>query len=445
MNKRMKLLLIGALLVLVALSVAACGKWGTPYPGIDEQGYTVSVRFDVNGGQFGSTKDMYVIDAYRYEDAVAGVPLLQPDSDLRGDNKFNISRVDYRHVGWYKTRELRVNEAGEPLDDYGELCSASGRAQGYIYRDPWDFEKDRLTVEAGKTYTSGENVLTLYAAWVPYFTYEFYEVDPATGAFVKYTEIKRQSLAFPVEEEGAAAISMKDFPTRDGMTLVGAYLDEAMTETQDPAVPLLGSINYERGVIEQHTVKIYTEWKDGVWYKIHSLEQFMKNLNPSASYEILADLDFAGMTWPFAKAKFTGAIEGNGHTFRNISVTQSDISQIYGGLFGILDRTARIEDLCFENASYTLNVGSRMQTPSFGLLCGIMNEGATLSGVTFTDCKLLIGKGCYPTPGDGYQLGLLCGSGNTTDLDLSGITCELEEGAKFDITVDDGVITLTPT
>lgn len=450
MKKRFKLLVAGLLLAAAALCVAACGNnWGTPYPGLDEQGFTVSVRFDANGGSFGSTKDMYVIDAYSYEDALSGVPLLQPDSPLRGDSKFNVSRTNYMNVGWYQTRELRVNDAGEPLDEYGERCSVSGREQGYVYSNPWDFERDRLTVETGKTYTSGENVMTLYAAWVPYYTYEFYAKDPVTGVFEKYDTLQSATLTFPVEEEGATAITMGNFPARDGMTFVSAYLDEEMTETQAPGVPLVGSVDYEHGVIETHTIKIYTEWREGTWYKIYRADQFFKHSHPNASYEIMADLDFTGIVWPpsLAKGKYTGTIRGNGYTFRNIAVAQADISQIYGGLFGILDTTARIEDLTFENVTYTLTVGSRMQDPSFGLLAGIMNEGATLDGVTFADCRIIIGKSCYPKETGGYKLGLLCGSGSATGVDLSGIRCELAEDAPetmhIEVDSESGEITLS--
>ncbi len=449
MKKLFKLLLAGLIIGAAAILAACAGDWEPPYEDLDKQGYTVSVRYDINGGVFGSTSDMYVIDVYKLEDAVKGVPLLEPNNPLRGDNAYTIShREKYFHVGWYQNRELRVDADGNALDVYGQKCSDSGLPQGYIYSDPWDFEGSLFTVDANGDYNSADNTMTLYAAWVPYFTYEFYAVNPATGAFEKYDTLYKDRLSFPVEEEGAVSATLRDFSKRDNMTFISAYLDPDMTVTHDPSQPLTGTVDYEHGIVTDHTLKIYTEWREGTWYKIYTAQQFYKNSHPNASYEIMADLDFSEIGWSPALPynHYTGHIIGNGHTFRNITVTQGDVGKVNGGLFGVLTASAKIEDLTLENITYTIAAGSKMPDASFGLLAGSMYEGATLSGVTVKDSQLIIDAAVFPSKT--YNLGLLCGSGmqNAGGIDLSGITCTAQNNAagKIQIEVlDDGSITLT--
>ena len=57
-----------------------------------------------------------------------------------------------------------------------------GKAE-VVYGSKWDFEKDTLSVAANKAYSASEPVLTLYAAWVPMFEIEFY--DLSTGAYME--------------------------------------------------------------------------------------------------------------------------------------------------------------------------------------------------------------------------------------------------------------------
>ena len=48
---------------------------------------------------------------------------------------------------------------------------------------------------------------------------------------------------------------------------------------------------------------------------VYNVEQFLENASVNGNYEIHADLDFAGETWPssLTYGNFTGSIKGNGH------------------------------------------------------------------------------------------------------------------------------------
>jgi hypothetical protein len=85
-----------------------------------------------------------------------------------------------------------------------------------------------------------------------------------------------------------------------------------------------------------------------------------------------------------------------------------------------------------------------MQGPNYGLLAGTVQEGATLTGVTLTG-TIEIGKDCY-RPND-YTIGLLCGAGTVSGIDMSGITVTVEDPennpAHVEVDPETGEVTLT--
>lgn len=453
MKKLLKLLTTACLLLLAGLCCTACGnEWGAPYPTLDDEGYTVSVKYDANGGVFAGTNNVTVVDVFNPDNVKTNAngekefSLLSPDDPIRGkESAFSISRNGYIFAGWYTERSLRVDGSGNPLDEYGVLTSLSGKEQGYIYKNKWDFDTDVLTVAADVKTSSDTPVMTLYAAWVPYYVFELYTPDAVTGEMKLYDTAQSVSLEIPSWNEKTGRIDMGNFPKREGMTFDGAYLDAEMTVPLTETIS--GSIDYENGISTASTFKVYTKWMEGTWFKIHTAEQFVDNSRIDGSYIICADLDFSEEIWNagLSKGVFKGTILGNGHTLSNISVFQTDISQSRGGLFGALDASARIENVKFENVTYTLNVGSRVAAPTFGLLAGTVAEEASLESVTISG-SLLISDACYPS-GE-YQIGLLSGNGVTGGIDLSSITCAVtpEVSEKLSLIVNaDGSIELTFT
>ncbi len=443
-----KYLIATAVLVLAALAATGCSQWDTPYVGFDDEGYNVSVRFDAGGGVFAGTANVAIVDVFNtanYKTNANGqveIPLFTPDDPLRGkDSAFEISKTDFFLAGWYTERTPRVDDAGNPLDAWGQPTAETGREQGYIYSGRWDFDKDRLTVDPAADRTAEEITLTLYAAWIPYFNYEFYAPD-GKGGFEMFGQKALIEINLPFWNEKNGRQDLGDVPTRDGKTFVSAFLDEAMTLPAGNTVG--GEVNYENGTASATTVKIYTTWQEGTWFHIYSAKQFFDNSRLGGHYRLCADLDFEGLVWSpdLAMGEFKGTIEGDGHAIKNVTVLQGDNSKINGGLFGILGAEATLRNVSFENITYKLVAGSRMQGPSYGLLCGSVIPGATFENVRVSG-EIVVGAKCY-RPND-YTVGLLAGTGVVPGVSHDAIKVTAEDPAVTDISVDaeSGQVTVT--
>ncbi len=455
MKKIWKYLMASALL-LGAVAVTGCSTWDSEYQYMNEHDYTVSVRFDANGGIIGGKSEGAVVDVFKLSDfqpnaeGKVSIQLLDlTDDDRTAVSDSSATRVGYFLAGWYTERQLRVNDKGEALDEYGNLVSESKLPQGYTYGGRWDFEKDRLEVDAGGTYSSDEPQLTLYAAWIPDLSYEFYEVnaDGTTEKLAFDDTEKPRYFRFPVWNDTTGCLDMNSMPARAGMTFVSAFMDSDLTEPAPEGISTTDYVDYEKGIALQSTISIYTTWKEGTWFRISTLEQFNDNSMPNGCYELLADLDFTDEIWApvFAKQEFTGTIVGNGHTIRNVTVTQADTAQSMGGLFGALGHTAVITDVHFENITYIIEKGSRLPDVSFGVFAGILRDGARLEQVSVSGL-LEIGDECIASKN--YSVGLLFGQGKTpAGLTHEQIQCALKDPAsedvRFDVDEMTGEVTLT--
>lgn len=445
---KIKLTALLAAMLTVLCILTGCSQWELPYEGLNNEGYTVSVRFDPCGGAFANTENVQVVDVFRLADAkkdASGnyqLSLITPDDSRRGDRAFSVSKNGCFFAGWYRECAPRTDASGNPLDAYGRPTSESGLEQGYTYSGLWNFESDTLSVPEGN-YSSEQPFLTLYAAWIPYFNFEFY-VQNEQGSFDLYESKQLIELDIPAWDLSSGKLNMNSFPEIDGKTFEGAYLDEAMTKPITEK--LTGDIDYEHGVSATEKICVYTKFAEGDWYRISTAEQFVKNSKLGGCYYIEADLDFTGLNWSAALAggAFTGKIEGNGHKFSNITFIQADNSKTNGGLFGSLSSGASIRGVSFENIKYTLGAGSRMQAPHFGLLCGQLSADAALDSVSVSGSEFIISGDIYPQE---YTLGALVGNGDNRGVSISGIAVKLADGAetKISIATDSasGEITLT--
>lgn len=429
--KRRTKIIIGLMAACAAtLTLAACNAWDTPYDDIAKEDYTVGVRYDINGGQFASTPEVNIVDVFKLEDVQEGVKLLEPGSDARGENKVYTvpSRSGYFLAGWYATREPRVDANGNALDAEGNLCSESGKEQGYTYSDKWDFENDIFQIEeVTESLKDTKNTsLTLYAAWVPNFTFEirYNDVDekgdPVTKS-VEYSvdpQIQSVELTLPYwadEQEGvdpeacSGAMTYGSFPTVSGKTFEAVYSDEAMTQRiTEPALTHTGSVDYETGTAETRVV-YYTSWLEGTYFHIYTAKQLVDNASINACFEIYADLDFTDAGWSngLAYGDFTGKIEGNGHKLSNITITQNNNDRLRCGVFGRIMSGAVVKDVTFENVILKLNAATRLVGGEFGLFAGSIASGAEIENVSVTG-ELHIGN-VYPgLKYENYQVGLLC-------------------------------------
>ncbi len=481
--KRRSKIIIGLLVVCAAALVGAgCSTSSNPYNDFNKTGFEISVFYDSNGGKFSTSDNSNLVDTLP-KDAFknGGVKLLEPGDEKRGPNgggteesltRSKVERSGYFLAGWYKTREPRVDASGNMLDDYGEITTDE-KKQGWIYNDKWDFETDLLEIDSDKKYDANTPVLTLYAGWIPNFTFRFYAknvvstdendneiVNPDWSVYGSQTFNKltqSDELKVPSWNMEKGSVEYGRFPQLSGKTFDKIYLNKELTdEVTSETLKHAGTVNYERGIAENPVAIYYTTWREGVWYKITKAAQMVDNDNVSVNgnYEILNDLDFTGFDWPlaFSQSDFTGKIIAeNEVTLSNISVNQINNQRTYGGLFGRIIDEAEIRNVNFENVTYNMMSGSRMQGASFGLLAGFISSTVTFENVNVSG-KINVGN-VYPLyaagGGDkdyftGYSIGLL--NGNTSAYKPVGInfdiTCEAVEVQSGTQTIIPCIVTI---
>ncbi len=416
--KKMRSVLITFMLLATLFLVTACAGSTNPYEGYDAEGYTVSVRFDANGGEFG-TGLTSIVDAYdpsKLPKNSAGnyeLGLLAPDNQIRGSgNYYEVSRPNYFLAGWYTERT-------ESKDGNGNVV--------YSYAGKWDFSKDLYEVDASKTYTSSEPVVTLYAAWVPMFQINFVDRNSgeALGDTYAFNPLSTTEIKVPAWNKDGA-MEMYKFPKKAGYTFEAAYYDQAGTQRIEGTVNHTGKVNEATGTAENHVMTVYVDMMEGEWFQISTVEQFQKNARPNGSYILHADLDFADTFWPTALmyGNFTGTIEGNGHKIMNVKLLQNDTGRTSIGLFGALTETAQLKDLTFENINLTIQNGTRMAGTFYGLLAGSASEKAALTNVSILSGKIQVDASKVYFGTDDYAIGKVFGSGYANQVDFTGIVCE---------------------
>ena len=437
MKKKIKVTLVALMSMAIGAIAAGCAGEATPYEVNDKDNYSVSVKFDANGGTF-TTNTSVIVDSYNVGDMSANsegqaeIPLIAPDNEMRGNDAFTAVNNGYFFAGWYEERI-------ENTDSEGNVT--------YTYANKWDFENDVLKVDAEKNYSASEPVMTLYAAWIPMFEIEFYNVG--TGELVDkltFDPTNMDKISIPAWDEESGKINMYDFPERKGYTFKNVYYDvEGKKLIDGTELTHTGTVDYATGTGKDNVMKLYVDWMEGEWYHIYTVEQFLDNASVSGCYEILADLDFTDAIWPSSLmyGNFSGQINGNGHTFKNIEVVQNNNSKISAGLFGNLAEGAALYKLTFENVNFTIKAGTRMQGTSFGVLAGVIDSNANVEGIKILSSTLNIDSSCYFGVDD-YSIGLLCGMGDASVVANPDITCQAvgEKPETVKITVDGNQVTV---
>ena len=402
------------------------------YSQFGKEGYNVRVTFDSNGGTFkGSTSSL--IDLYNPDEVdEGGIKLLAPDDTKRGkDNVLTLTKAGHFLAGWYRERTL---------------IDPNNPDSGYTYSGKWDFESDRLEIDADKGYSADESALTLYAAWVPYFEYEIYAKDES-GNDVLITSTSAINLTIPEWTDGDVTLNMDNFPVREGYTLesVDYSGSDVIVNELNGKTTITGKWDEATATLVTPTIKLYTTWQEGERYRIYSVNDLIKHASSDGYYEIYSDLDFEGLEWPsaFVNDKFTGKIFGNGHTISNVSVESTSRSRINNGIFSSLDGSAYIENLNFKNVTHTINLMSVAPGASYGLLVGNVATGAGFKNVT-VEGKIIIGDDCEGLAGNSdYSIGKIAGSGDVSGIS-SDVTVEKANPANesFDIEIDGDVISI---
>lgn len=420
MNLRKKWIFLCFVILIAAVCFAGC-RGRDVYEEQNKAGYTVSVRYDACGGEFTDAHTPVIVDCYnlsQYEknaDGMVALKLHAPQN--RNDVKMN-NGDDQFLVGWYK--QCTKNADGT-----------------YTYAEPWDFQVDSLVLDPNQEYNSEVPSLTLYAAWAPKFTVEYYTVGEENPLFIE-TVTPEVKLQIPTWDEKNGTLNMGQFPKREGYTYQAAYYDaECKIPVEGTLLEHTGSLDRETAVAENPTMKIYLAWREGNWYKISTAKQFQQNFNLNGCYDIQNDLDFSDAIWPTAymHGEFAGKIMGNGYTIRNVSIEQTDAKRMNTGLFGALTETASICDIKFENINLTIKTGFLNNGTCIGLFAGTVKAGANVQDVTIKGSTISVDPGAVFASPD-FRVGLVCGSGEL-NVDDAGITVKDTAGLLSDIFAED--------
>ena len=409
MKEKFKSLFFGLLALSFVLLLSGCGEAATPYETNNKDGYSVSVKYDANGGTF-TTNTSVIVDSFN-TDGKSEIALILPDDSRRENDAFTATKNGHFLAGWYKERV-------ETTDDDGN--------KRYTYSGKWDFENDLLKIDKNKAYSADEPALTLYAAWVPMFEIEFYSLD--SGELIdtmQFDPTSEKQLQVPVWDEETGAVEMFDFPKREGYTFNKAYFDaEGTNELSGETLTHPGVVNLENATATDSVLKLYVDWHEGEWYRIYTVDQFIESASLNGNYELFADLDFKDEIWPttFMYGNFGGVIKGNGHTIKNVEFTQTNNSKVNAGLFGHITDTASISDLSFENITFTIKAGTRKVGTSYGLFAGTLSDKASITNVNILNSHLQIDSSCYFGVDD-YTIGLACGMGDSSKLTSAQIDC----------------------
>ena len=137
--KKKLIFLISALLLLTAtICLSACSQWEAPYPSLDEDGYTVSIRFDAGDGKMKGKNDVSVVEVFSLSGADTSpdgqkvIKILDPEDSRRGDGVIRVEHANHFLIGWYTERHEVTNEKGEKV---------------YEYSGKWDFSTDTLKLD----------------------------------------------------------------------------------------------------------------------------------------------------------------------------------------------------------------------------------------------------------------------------------------------------------
>lgn len=437
MKLKIKAIAFALLGLLTIPLITGCSGEKTPYETNNEENYTVSVKYDANGGTF-TTNTSVIVDSFKISDLEKNsngqveIALISPDNSKRGNDAFRAVKSGYFLAGWYAERI-------ENEDSDGNVS--------YTYSGKWDFENDLLEIDPAKDYVAEEPVMTLYAAWVPLFEIEFYSLD--SGEYMDsliFDPTTIGDISVPAWDKETGAIEMYDFPERTGYTFNKAYFDaNGKQQLNTATVNHPGVIDYETGTAQNSVMKLYVDWTEGEWYHIYNTEQFIENASLNGHYEIHADLDFADEIWPtaFMYGNFNGEIKGNGHTIKNVELTQTNNSKVNAGIFGYLTETAKISDLNFENVSFTIKNGTRVAGTSYGLFAGTISKDAEINNVKIFNSTLKIDSSCYFGVDD-YSIGLVCGMGNAAAVEKAEIDCVVvgDNPENLDVSVNGNTVTI---
>lgn len=132
---------------------------------------------------------------------------------------------------------------------------------------------------------------------------------------------------------------------------------------------------------EKESISVSTpeELASAVYYinALHSLPNFVDNYKKNFSIELTSDIDLEGYDWKPIISLSNKTVNGNGHTIRNMTITDNELTDI--GFIGTASNCT-VKDITFENAVIT----SKRPVLNVGIAAG---SGEIPGKSTFTNVK----------------------------------------------------------
>ena len=106
MKTKIKVIVVTLLCLMLVPLFAGCGGDKTPYEINNEDNYSVSVKYDANGGIF-TTNTSVIVDSFnvteleKNSDGEYEIALISPDNSNRGNDAFEAAKNGYFLAGWY--------------------------------------------------------------------------------------------------------------------------------------------------------------------------------------------------------------------------------------------------------------------------------------------------------------------------------------------------------
>ena len=447
MKNKKKLIVALGCMALACAGFAACAPKSVIEKN-QEKGYKITVTYDENGGTFLNRPGVKIIDQFNPDkmnkdgNGAVTIKLVEPTKRKLTDSdgsSITLSKAGSFFAGWYQNREVVCNESGNPVDKNGKELVAKGDGTyqyadsnlagvpAYTYSGHWDFQEDTIVyTEDAYAETDGLCNITLYAAWVDYYEFNYYykmsndmeadwkqvtttEGKPATTTFnyasVAETGVNTNTMWTPNWQGAKVEYSHKysnnttyQFPRVAGTTFLSAYTDaECVNEIGNASQTEQGSFTHpgtmvlddgetEALKVENTVQNIYMILDEGEQYRISKPEDLNKNPNTAGYYEICANLDFKDVAWPVALSTnlFTGKMygkDGNTYTISNVNVKYSS-KNAFGCLFGGIEKGAEVKNLTFANVTFDMVSSLDVKDGCFGLFAGYIFNGAVIENVT---------------------------------------------------------------
>ena len=436
MNNKIKLLIVAFTLALFCLIFVSCSN-NSVYNDFNRAGYTVTIKYDANGGYFKDSLNVGFSDTYdisaltKNENGKVEIMLFDPNSDQRGEkeNKYPVTRGDgqYYLAGWFTEKT--------------EIDNGDGTVS-YVYSGKWDFSKP-LEIDPNGEYSATQPYKTLYAVWNEkteenYHKIEIYDVNDPDKLVAIYqygsgnepTVDKSKEIKLPQWDKSTGELSYGALASAkiDGKTLEAIYLD-ASKQTKIEGTTYMHPVNInDKGELENRVLKLYVEYKEGNWYKVYNAKQMSKINDPSACYELMADLDFSKADWPsnFTTSTFTGKIVGEGFEIKNVSISSK--GNEYFGLFKEISKEAVIENVTFDNVKATLKDGTNKPGGRYALFASSIETGFVFTNVSIKNAVLCVSANAKSIATSDYEVALFAATGYSESLgiDISDIKYEIK-------------------